>query len=65
MKILFDFRIYEYSLSRGIGRYIYCLVDHILKEFPEIEISILKVNRDERPIFNYNNDKIKYLTWEA
>ena len=64
MKILFDFRIYEYSLSRGIGRYIYCLVDHILKEFPEIEISILKVNRDERPIFNYNNDKIKYYFFD-
>ena len=64
MKILFDFRIYEYSLSRGIGRYIYCLVDHISKEFPEIEISILKVNRDERPIFNYNNDKIKYYFFD-
>ncbi|MEI0795566.1 glycosyltransferase [Brachyspira pilosicoli] len=64
MEILFDFRIYEYSLSRGIGRYIYCLVDHILKEFPEIEISILKVNRDEKPIFNYNNDKIKYYFFD-
>ena len=64
MKILFDLRAYEYSLSRGIGRYIYCLVDHILKEFPEIEISILKVNRDERPIFNYNNDKIKYYFFD-
>ncbi|WP_157160010.1 glycosyltransferase family 4 protein [Brachyspira pilosicoli] len=64
MKILFDFRIYECSLSRGIGRYIYCLVDHILKNFPEIEISILKVNRDEKPIFNYNNDKIKYYFFD-
>ena len=60
LRILFDLRIYEMSLDRGIGRYIYCLIDNILKNYPEIEISIIKYNENQHPVFNYNNDKIKY-----
>lgn len=61
MKILFDFRVYDYhTTGRGMGRYIYNLVDSILKNYPEVEISIIKNNEKQRPIFNYNNDKVKY-----
>lgn len=64
MRILFDFRVYDIDPYRGIGRYIYCLVKHILKNYPEIEISIIKNNEKERPIFNYNNDKVKYYYFD-
>ena len=60
MRILFDFRVYDIDPYRGMGRYIYCLVTHILKNYPEIEISIIKNNEKEHPVFNYNNDKVKY-----
>lgn len=61
MKILFDFRVYDYhTTGRGMGRYIYNLVNSILKNYPEVEISIIKNNEKEHPIFNYNNDKVKY-----
>ena len=64
MKILFDLRIYEIALERGIGRYVYTLMDNILKNYPEIEISIIKYNENEHPTFNYNNDKIKYYYYD-
>ncbi|WP_157146425.1 glycosyltransferase family 4 protein [Brachyspira pilosicoli] len=60
MNIIFDCRIYETSLHRGIGRYVYSLIDHILKNFPELNISILKVNENEIPQFNYRNNHINY-----
>ena len=60
MRILFDFRAYEIDPYRGIGRYIYRLVDFILKNYPQIEISIIKKNENEKPIFNYNNYKVRY-----
>lgn len=60
LRILFDLRMYELALHRGIGRYMYCLIDNILKNYPEVDISIIKDNENEHPIFNYNNDKIKY-----
>lgn len=31
MRILFDFRIYQFAYNRGIGRYIYDLVNHMIK----------------------------------
>ena len=61
MKILFDFRVYDYhTTGRGMGRYIYNLVNSILKNYPGVEISIIKNNEEEGTIFNYNNDKVKY-----
>lgn len=60
MRILFDFRVYEIDPYRGIGRYIYRLVDNILRNYPEIDISIIKEDENEKPIFDYNNYKIKY-----
>ena len=64
MRILFDFRVYDIDPYRGMGRYIYCLVKHILKNYPEIEISIIKNNEKEHPVFNYNNDKVKYYYFD-
>lgn len=60
MNIIFDCRIYETSLHRGIGRYVYSLIDHILKNFPELNISILKVNENQIPQFNYRNNSVIY-----
>ncbi|WP_302279949.1 glycosyltransferase family 4 protein [Brachyspira pilosicoli] len=60
MNIIFDCRIYETSLFRGIGRYVYSLIDHILKNFPELNISILKVNENQIPQFNYRNNSVIY-----
>ena len=40
MKILFDFRIYQIDPYRGIGRYIYNLVDHIIKNDKNNELDI-------------------------
>lgn len=60
MNILFDFRVYEFEKNRGIGRYIYSLVDHILKNFPEIKVSILKNYDDNLPKFNYRNSSVNY-----
>ncbi|WP_300365125.1 glycosyltransferase family 1 protein, partial [Brachyspira sp.] len=60
MRILFDCRIYETSLHRGIGRYVYSLIDHILKNFPEVNVSIFKVNENEIPKFNYRNNYVNY-----
>lgn len=64
MKILFDLRQYEVSLKRGIGRYMHSLIDSILKNYPEIEISIIKHNENETPTFSYNNDKVKYYYYD-
>lgn len=64
MRILFDFRVYDIDPYRGMGRYIYCLVKHILKNYPEIEILIIKNNEKEHPVFNYNNDKVKYYYFD-
>lgn len=60
MNIIFDCRIYETALHRGIGRYVYSLIDHILKNFPELNISILKVNENQIPQFNYRNNSVIY-----
>lgn len=62
MNILFDFRVYEFEKNRGIGRYIYSLVDHILKNFPEIKVSILLKfnNNDNLPEFHYRNSSVNY-----
>ena len=61
MKILFDLRLYEVSLDRGIGRYLFSLIDNILKNYPDIDIYIIKINSLQHPIFNYNNNKVKYI----
>ena len=63
MKILFDFRVYEREKYRGIGRYIFGLVDHIIKNFPNIKIAIVKENKKDLPKFNYlcDNDITYYF----
>ena len=61
MKILFDLRLYEVSLERGIGKYLFSLIDNILKNYPDIDIYIIKINSLQHPIFNYNNNKVKYI----
>ena len=64
MRILFDFRVYEIDPYRGMPRYIYYLIDSILKNHPEADISIIKKYENEKPIFNYNNYKVKYYYFD-
>lgn len=66
VRILFDFRIYQYAYNRGIGRYIYDLVRYILKNDKnnELETSIfLKREIQNFPEFDekYN---IKFYFYE-
>lgn len=61
MKILFYFKQYESSTHRGIGRYICSLLDYMLKNYPEIEISIIKDRESKNPIFNYGTVKYYYF----
>ncbi|WP_300365134.1 glycosyltransferase family 1 protein [Brachyspira sp.] len=64
IRILFDFRTYEYTYDRGIGRYIFNLVNHILKNYPEIDVSIIKNSEKNDPIFDYNHDKVKFYYYD-
>lgn len=64
MKILFDFRAYEIDPYRGMGRYIYYLVDHILKNYSQIEVSIIKKIKNMNPVFNFNNFRVKYYYFD-
>ena len=64
MRILFDFRTYEFTYDRGIGRYIFNLVNHILKNYPEIEVSIIKNNEKNDPIFDYNHNKVTFYYYD-
>lgn len=64
LRILFDFRTYEVAHNRGIGRYIYNLVNHILKNYPDVEVSIVKHTKGNDPVFDYNNDKVKFYYYD-
>lgn len=58
MNILFDLRIYDREKNRGIGRYIYCLINNLINNYNDINISIIRYGKEH--IFG---DKIKYYNF--
>ena len=62
MKILFDFRLYQFACNRGIGRYIESLVKYIIKNDVNNDIDItLFLDKDKKiPEFSTNKD-LKYI----
>ena len=47
MKILFDLRIYDREKNRGIGRYIYCLINNLLNNYKDLDISIIMFGKEK------------------
>ena len=57
MKILFDFRSYQISAQRGIGRYFLSLYEHLIK-YAEVEASLLLTKNEKMNLPSYLVDNI-------